>query len=74
MFENKMKENQENLIEINDIDDNIFEALFKLIYLGEIQDIKDICDDLFIAADKYQIQDLKYLCQSIMIKKISIKN
>lgn len=63
-----------NKVEINDIREDIFEQLLEYIYTGELKKFNDLPEELIIAADKYQIKDLKDICQQKLISLISFEN
>ncbi|CAO1428952.1 unnamed protein product [Diamesa hyperborea] len=68
MFESNMKEAADNKVEIIDVDPDVFEQLLIYIYSGKIADITYYAMDLFVAADKYGVQELRNDCE----KRISI--
>ena len=74
MFQNHTKENLTNTVNIPDMDQAAFAALLSFIYTGAVQDIEDIVESLFAAADKYQFSQLKLICQEQMCRKLTTKN
>lgn len=74
MLEIQMKENRENLITIKDIHFDVLKEFLHFIYTGIIA-IKDMrmARDLYMAADKYDVKDLKCIC-SEMLKSIDLSN
>ena len=67
----KMKESKEvsnGCIEIIDVSDQALEAMVKFIYANYIQENEDVCQDLLILANKY---DLKNLAEKIIPKFIA---
>ncbi|XP_044008691.1 speckle-type POZ protein B-like [Aphidius gifuensis] len=74
MFTHKeTKENTENEIIIEDIDEDVFEKLLYYIYTGEVKNIQEMTMDLFIAADKYQLDYLKNQCEKALVSSIDIE-
>ena len=74
MFENNMKEKLERKIEIFDLDSNVVEDLIAFLYSGRITNLKSCHKQLFIAADKYNIQDLMKLCLTEIKKGVTLSN
>ena len=73
----KMKESKEvsnGCIEIIDVSDQALEAMVKFIYANYIQEDEDVCQDLLILANKY---DLKNLADKIIpefVAKLDVDN
>lgn len=74
MFTSKMKENSKNIVDIEDISEDVFEELLSYIYTGEVNKLNHLAGELIFAADKYQIEDLKIICEHKLITMISIQN
>jgi len=72
MLESNMKEKESGRIEIKDMKLGVFEDLLKYIYCGEAPNIDDHVDELFAAADLYQLQHLKELCEVKLCAGIEI--
>jgi len=62
MFQHDMRENKNNEIIIQDLDFATVSDMVKFIYSGRLKDLADKSDLLLVAADKYDIKDLKELC------------
>lgn len=58
MFMSKFKEGLTSTIEIKDIDEKTMEHLVKWLYTKQLDESSPI-DNLFVAADKYDIKILK---------------
>ncbi|CAO1428971.1 unnamed protein product [Diamesa hyperborea] len=75
MFESNMKEAADNKVEIIDVDPDVFQHLLIFIYCGKIPINLDLCAmDLFVAADKYGIKDLRNECENHISQNISNDN
>jgi len=74
MLELDMKEKQTGRIEIKDMNLEVFEDLLKYIYTSEAPNIDDHTLDLFSAADLYQLEDLKKLCEMKLSFGIDVAN
>ncbi|XP_065203934.1 speckle-type POZ protein B-like [Planococcus citri] len=75
MFESGMKENEQNRVEITDVNENIMEEMLKFIYTGKCENLDELAEDLLIAADRFDMNDLKRICvESIYKKSLSVDN
>jgi len=74
MFHHEMKEAKEGRIVIEDITPQILKEMLRFLYCGRLSNIKDICDELFIAADKYDLEVLKDQCELVLLKNITPDN
>jgi hypothetical protein len=66
-------EAQTGVIEIKGIKAGVMEGLIKYMYLGKLGDFGSIVVDLFKAADKYKIQDLKVRFVNIIYTTFILK-
>ena len=71
MFDLPMTEKANKRVKINDISPNVFRQLLSYLYIGNAPNLKDeeITEQLFTAADKYQITSLKKWCSHVLGKK-----
>ena len=74
MFQNNMKENKENSVDITDIKSGVFEVGLKYIYTGRVSGVETFAYELFSFADKYQLEELQTRCQEILIQNLSTLN
>ena len=76
MFHHPTKENLTNQIKIEDIEPDVFRELLRFIYTGRVQvdKLEVIAASLFIAADKYLLDQLKMTCQSHLLHHMSPEN
>ena len=58
MFQSDMVEAHEGVVKIEDIEEEAVEKMLEFVYSGEISDIGGQLENLFHAADKYQIEGL----------------
>lgn len=73
MFNTDMLESKTNIVNIDDISQDVFVQLLKYIYTGTA-DVNKYATELFLAAEKYLIDDLKEECKEIINNHISIDN
>jgi len=72
MFESDVKENTLNQIEVTDVDPAIFKEMLLFLYSGQppkLSAVKTL--NLLSAADKYGIESLKKVCESIVCDNLN---
>ncbi|KAH0506053.1 Speckle-type POZ protein [Microtus ochrogaster] len=74
MFEHDMEESRTNLIEIHDLQPEVFKAMMDFIYTGKEPDLHSMADAMLAAADKYGLERLKLMCESSLCKDLSVEN
>jgi speckle-type POZ protein len=68
------KEGRTKTVKIDDIDPAVFREVLRYLYTGKSPklDEDDMTEPLFLAADKYQIEALKDLCEQSLIAKLNV--
>ena len=76
MFETKMKESESRKVYIEDIKQEIMTEMLYFIYTGLVKETtsKEIAGDLLIAADKYQLNTLKAICEDKLCFDLDVSN
>merc|ERR1712212_923437 len=76
MFDHKMIEQQSNIVEIKDMDPLMMRHFLHFLYTGELGAALDVqlAKDLFSAADKYQVRQLRTFCEAFMSKNLTPEN
>ena len=74
MLESNMKEKMTGNIEIKNMDHEVFEDLMKYIYSGVAPNIDAHPQELFAAADLYQLEKLKELCELKLCSRFDVSN
>lgn len=74
MFEHATEERREGRVEIGDVTYDVLKEMLRFIYTGEVEDLERHAEKLYEAADKYCIDELKRLCEKVLIKRITIEN
>ncbi|XP_011871174.1 PREDICTED: speckle-type POZ protein A-like isoform X2 [Vollenhovia emeryi] len=74
MFEHKMKERGNNRVDITDVDPEVLREMVRFIYTGKVANLKEMANDLLTAADKYEVEGLKKMCEGALVKKLNLKN
>ena len=76
MFQHPMKEQSTNLVKIEDIEPEVFQELLRFIYTGRVSTatMESMAANLFIAADKYLLDELKTECENHLLHHLSPDN
>ncbi|KAI6170341.1 TD and POZ domain-containing protein 2-like protein [Aphelenchoides bicaudatus] len=72
MFTTDSQENLSKKVEINDISAETIEAFIKWMYTGNV--CNELIEELYFAADKYLVHDLKLRCSELMIEGLNESN
>ncbi len=69
MFQNPTEEQSTNEIKVEDIEPEVFQELLRFIYTGRVstETMEKMATGLFIAADKYVLDELKNECENYML-------
>jgi speckle-type POZ protein len=73
MFQHDMQEKRTNETEIKDVTPAAFKALLQFIYTGHCE-VENLAEQLFVAAIKYDMRDLKQICDQELRKKLTVDN
>ena len=77
MFQSNMKEKQTQTVNINDCKAGVVEEMLNFIYTGNVSSpaaISEIMAELFEAADKYQLDLLKDVCEESLCSNLKVTN
>lgn len=74
MFQNEMMEKKSGEVHVKDITHEALKAMVSFMYSGKISDIDEIAGDLMVAADYYDMPDLKAMCIKSLETSITYKN
>ncbi|XP_065205321.1 speckle-type POZ protein-like isoform X1 [Planococcus citri] len=74
MFEHNVKENEENRVYINDMDEEVASEMIRYIYTGKCEKLAELATGLLVAADKYNLSRLKMICADELYKTLSVDN
>ena len=76
MLRTNMREKESGRIDIQDLTHEVVSEMLEFIYTGEINKnlSEDFLRELFIAADKYQLDLLKNMCEHLLSSAVAVKN
>ncbi|GIX95459.1 BTB domain-containing protein [Caerostris darwini] len=75
MFQNEMEEHQKNTVTIEDIRMPVLKSLVSFLHTGKLQDndLEFLCD-VYYAAHKYDISELRHACCVLLMPKVTVEN
>jgi hypothetical protein len=74
LCDDKWIEGKTGTIEIDDIRHEVMYEMVRYLYCDKVPKITELAADLMIAADKYDVPDLKEKCAFHLTTKITIEN
>ncbi len=74
MFEADMKEAESNEVTIDDITPAVGKEMIAYIYTDKAPGIKGMAEELWFAAEKYQLPGLKALCENECVRQLKTDN
>ncbi|XP_065200076.1 speckle-type POZ protein B-like [Planococcus citri] len=74
MFEHNMKEKRLNKVVITDVTDEVLREMLRFIYTGKVQNLATMADSLLAAADKYDLERLKVMCEEALCGSMTTDN
>jgi speckle-type POZ protein len=72
MFEHEMEEKKQNRVEITDMDHEVLREMLRFIYTGKATNLEKMHDELLAAADKYDLERLKVMCEESLCSNLSV--
>jgi len=74
MFEHGMTEARENRVDIADVDGEVLREMLRFMYTGIAPNLEKMADELLAAADKYQLDRLKVMCEQSLCLSLTNEN
>ncbi|CAG7724678.1 unnamed protein product [Allacma fusca] len=75
MIFNLTFDKNESLLDLGDeIGADVVEELIRYTYTGKVEAIEEIADRLIVTADKYELPNLKALCESVLTQQVRMEN
>lgn len=74
MFSHQMKENITNVVVVEETDPDIFKEMLSFIYTGEVDNLETMACGLYELANRYDISNLKLLCEEFLEGSLSSNN
>ncbi|XP_043910891.1 speckle-type POZ protein-like [Protopterus annectens] len=73
MFERHMAEEKKNHFEITEVKPEIFKEILHFIYTGRAPNLNNMGYDLLAAAEKFELERLKLMCENTLCRKMSVE-
>ena len=74
MLSHTMKETITGVIEIEDLKPEVFQEVLHFLYTNELMPKDNLVQEILIAADRYEIDDLIRRCEDFLIEKLTVEN
>ncbi|KAJ8680818.1 hypothetical protein QAD02_016605 [Eretmocerus hayati] len=74
MFDHELKENVTNIVYIEDFSYDVMLEFFRFMYAAKVDSMEKYMADLLRAAEKYEVEGLKSLCEQSMAKALNPDN
>ncbi|XP_062520159.1 speckle-type POZ protein B-like [Corticium candelabrum] len=76
MFDHEMEESRKGRVQITDVQSDVLQEMLRFIYTSEIaqEKLEKMATELLAAADKYQLDRLKVICEDVMRTNLSVEN
>ncbi|KAF7253103.1 hypothetical protein EG68_06838 [Paragonimus skrjabini miyazakii] len=74
MFEHGMEESRANRVEITDMEPETLAEVLHYIYTGQVFGLDKLAHELLAAADKYQLERLKTMCEEALVESLTVEN
>lgn len=74
MFEHAMEERKNGRVEIKDLTQDVFSEILKFMYTGNSPNVDRMANALLSAADKYQLERLKLMCEDALCQNLTVEN
>ncbi|KAJ8669169.1 hypothetical protein QAD02_000428 [Eretmocerus hayati] len=71
MLTSNMREGSCSRVKINGIKYEVMYQLIRFLYTGEVQNLTSLAERLYVAADMYNIKDLRCISENEMVKSIN---
>jgi len=74
MFKSEMEECKQNQVTIEDVDFEVLQEMVNYIYRGKSHRIGNLCKDLLIIADKYDLGRLRAMSEKAVCSSLTTDN
>jgi len=74
MFCHQMEESKLNRVDITDIPSHVFKEMLSFLYTGAAPNLDEMASELLAAADKYDLERLKVMCEESLCTNLSVEN
>ena len=74
MFSHNMKEERDSKVEIQDMDADTLHEMIVFMYSGKVAGLDEKAADLLVAAEKYDLKELKLMCEDNLCVNLNLDN
>ncbi|XP_046917093.1 BTB/POZ and MATH domain-containing protein rdx isoform X1 [Dermatophagoides farinae] len=73
MFQHDLAEKKQNRVDITDMEPEVLREMLRFIYTGKAPALDKLDADLLAAADKYDLERLKVMCEESLCSNLSVE-
>lgn len=74
MIQHKMLEKQNSEVQVNDVRHEVMKEMIRFMYTDKAEKLDSIAGELLIAADRYDLPDLKKMCLKSLESNVNLNN
>ena len=74
MFSSEMEEFKTNELKVENVSIEVLMELIRYMYTGRVEKLDELGPEIFQAAHFYQIEDLKYISENVLLNHLSVDN
>ncbi|XP_028981940.1 speckle-type POZ protein-like [Diachasma alloeum] len=74
MFSHSLREEQRNLVHIDDMRPDVVKGMLQFIYTDEVPDLEKLLNEYLGAAEKYQLSGMKEKCEEAILERVNEEN
>lgn len=74
MFQHEMTERNNGIARITDIDAEVMQEVLRFVYTGKVNNLRILASELLDAADKYELNGLKAVCEEVIANYLNVEN
>uniref|UniRef100_A0A1I8I867 Speckle-type POZ protein n=3 Tax=Macrostomum lignano TaxID=282301 RepID=A0A1I8I867_9PLAT len=74
MFQHQMEESRASRVVVEDVDEDTMREVLRYVYSGRAPRLDQMADSLLPAADKYQLDRLKVMCEESLAAALTVEN
>jgi len=74
MFQSNMMEKETGKVDVKDLHPDVLAEMLSFIYTGKTPNLDELAEGLLAAADQYQLEQLKSICEKSLSTRLNVEN
>merc|ERR1719348_39746 len=74
MFQSNMMEKETGKVDVKDLHPDVLAEMLSFIYTGKTPNLHKLAEGLLAAADQYQLEQLKSVCEKSLNSRLNVEN